>query len=126
MQENLDAYLKKFQDLVKQPKYFGRMNAPDCSAIIKGLCGDEMEFYLNIDAGIIKEIKFFTNGCEATIACGEITARLACGRDIDAALGISPQQVKDALKVLPVEHKHCAILAVSTLYRALAEYLLQP
>ncbi|MBU1044009.1 MAG: iron-sulfur cluster assembly scaffold protein [Candidatus Omnitrophica bacterium] len=126
MQDDLDSYPREFQALVKHPKCFGRMNAPDCSAIIKGPCGDEMEFYLNIEKGVIKEIKFYTNGCEATIACGEVTARLARGRDIDAALGISPKQVKDVLKVLPVEHKHCAILAVTTLYRALAEYLLQP
>ena len=126
MPNNLDAYLKEFQVLVKHPKCFGRMNAPDCSAFIKGPCGDEIEFYLNIKEDIIQEIKFFTNGCEAIIACGEMTARLAKGRDIDNALGVSPKLVKDALKVLPVEHNHCAILAVSTLYRALADYLLQP
>ncbi len=125
MEKNLNSYVKKFQALVKHPQHYGRMNAPDCSAILKGPCGDEMEFYLTMQKERIEDLKFFTNGCEATIACGEVVARLAKGMDVDTALGISPKQVKDILKVLPVDHKHCAILAVSTLYRAIADYFLK-
>ncbi|MCG2711930.1 MAG: iron-sulfur cluster assembly scaffold protein [Candidatus Omnitrophica bacterium] len=125
MEDNLNSYPKELQVLVKHPQYFGRMNAPDGAAVLKGLCGDEMEFYLDIEDRIIQDVKFFTNGCEATIACGEIAARLAKGRSIDSALGISPKQVKDILKALPAEHSHCPILAISTLYRAIADYLLK-
>ena len=125
MEEKLNFYSKELQVLVKYPRYFGRMNAPDYAAVLKGLCGDEMEFYLVVQNGIIQDIKFFTDGCEAAIACGEITARLAKGRSIDSALAISPKEVKDILKELPADHSHCTILAVSTLYRAIADYLLQ-
>jgi len=38
-------------------------------------------------------------------------------------LGISPQQVITALNGLPKEHCHCSILAVSTLYKAIVDYL---
>jgi len=126
MESNFSVYPKEFQLLVKHPKFLGRMNAPDCSAVLRGVCGDEMEFYLNIQDGRIEDIKFYTNGCPETIACGEVTAKLAIGQKLDNALGLSPKQVEDYLKVLPFEHKHCAILAVSTFYRAIAEYLLQP
>jgi len=125
MKENLNSYPKGLQILIKHPQYFGRMNAPDGTAVFKGLCGDEMEFYLVIKDEIIQDVKFFTNGCGATIACGEITARLAKGKSIDSALGISPRKVKDILKELPADHNHCTILAVITLYRAIAGYLLQ-
>ena len=104
--------------------HFGRMNDPDGSAFVKGLCGDEMEFYLLIKDSIIQEARFYTDGCEYTRACGEVAAGLSEGRSLNDALGISPQQVIEILKDLPEEHKHCSILAVSTLYRAIADYLL--
>ena len=41
------------------------------------------------------------------------------------ALSISPRKIIDTVECLPKEGKHCAILAVSTLYRAIADYLLE-
>ena len=84
-----------------------------------------MEFYLLIDNNIIQEAKFYTNGCISTIVCGEITAQLAQGKNINNALGISPKQIKELLQGLPENHSHCSILAVSALYRAIADYLLK-
>ncbi|MCK5843487.1 MAG: iron-sulfur cluster assembly scaffold protein [Victivallales bacterium] len=109
-------------------KYFGRMNDPVASAWIKGACGDEMEFYLDIADDILKSVRFHTeNGCFDTIAAGEKTAELAEGRTVMDALSISPRQVIDEVKAeLSEDGRHCAILAVSTLYKAIADYLLQP
>jgi len=109
----------------KNTDFFGRMNAPDASAFLKGPCGDEMEFYLVIDSGIVKDIKYYTDGCDATRACGELAARSALGREVYGVLDISAGEVLRTLKDLPPDHKHCAILAVSCLYRAIADYLLR-
>jgi len=125
MEKSLTYYPKELRVLVEHPQYLGRMNAPDSAAAVKGPCGDEMEFYLVIQGEKIKDVRFFTEGCQETIACGEITARLAKGRTLDNALEISAKQVRDILKQLPADHSHCTILAVSTLYRAIANYLLK-
>ncbi|MDD4995762.1 MAG: iron-sulfur cluster assembly scaffold protein [Patescibacteria group bacterium] len=106
-------------------KFFGRMNDPTSSAYLKGPCGDEMEFYLVIEDSVITEIKYFTQGCDATKDCAETAAHLAYGRTIDEALSISADEVIRNLKDLPGDHLHCSILAVSTLYRAIADYLLR-
>ena len=124
-EKDLSTYPKAIVEIAKNPKYFGRMNDPIGSAVIKGPCGDEMEFYLLIDNNIIQEAKFYTNGCISTIVCGEITAQLAQGKNINNALGISPKQIKELLQGLPENHSHCSILAVSALYRAIADYLLK-
>jgi len=105
--------------------HFGRMNDAVSSARVKGPCGDEMEFYLDIENGRISKVRFYAEGCISTVAGGEAAARLAEGKSIDEALGISPRQVALALKNVAEGHSHCSILAVSTLYRAIAEYLLQ-
>ncbi|MFH1459404.1 MAG: iron-sulfur cluster assembly scaffold protein [Candidatus Omnitrophota bacterium] len=126
MKKDQQIYSPSIMAIAKNTKYSGRMNAPDAAAIIKGPCGDELEFYLCIKNGIIEDIKFYTElGCMATIICAETTARLAHKKTVDQALSISPQQVKMMIKDLPENHQHCFILAVSTLYRAIANYLLK-
>ncbi len=39
---------------------------------------------------------------------------------------ISAGEVMEKLGGLPDDHHHCAILAVSTFYKALADYMLKP
>jgi nitrogen fixation NifU-like protein len=112
---------------IKEPdKYFGRMNDPTGSALVRGLCGDEMEFYLDIFGDIVREARYYSDGCEHTRLCGSAAARLAQGRSVMDVLGISPRQVIESIEGLSDEGRHCAILAVSALYRAIADYLLQP
>jgi len=120
------VYPQELMLLASEPKYYGRMNSPTSSAYIKGPCGDEMEFYLVIEDNVIKDVAFYTEGCIATRLCGSMTAELAKGKQIGEALGISPKQVMELLEGLPVNHSHCTILAVSTLYKAIADYLLKP
>ena len=106
-----------------QFKYFGRINDPDGAAFVKGICGDEMEFYLVIKNQIIEDIRFYTNGCEHTALCGNTTAELVLGRRIDKALKISPGEIKEAIKDFPLDHNHCVLLSAITFYKALADYL---
>jgi len=110
----------------QEDEYFGRMNDASAAAYIKGLCGDEMEFYLVIENNVVKEIKYYTDGCVFTKACAGTACRLALEKPIDEVLRISPQQITEELKHLPQEYIHCSILAVSTLHKAVADYLLKP
>lgn len=118
-------YSKKTIEYAKNPLNIGRMNDPSASAFIKGLCGDTIEIYLVIENDKIIDAKFYTDGCGATLACGSTVTQLAKNKTIDAVLSISPQSVLDHLDRLPKENIHCAILAVSTLHKAISDYLLQ-
>jgi len=106
--------------------FWGRMNDPSGSAHVVGLCGDDMEFYLTIRDGVVEEVKYYSNGCAHTRACGRETAVRAQGKRLMDVLAISPREVIDALPQLSAEGRHCAILAVSTLHRAVADFLLTP
>ena len=107
------------------PENMGRMNDPDGSAFIDGICGDSMEMYLIIENNIITESKFFTNGCNSSRFCGSAAARLAKGKSIKDVLRLSPADVIDTGGEIPDREVHCAILAVSTLHKSLADYLLK-
>ena len=125
-EDDESLYSGELVELAKNPKHFGRMNAPTSSAYVKGPCGDEMEFYLVIKDGIINDISFYAEGCISTRVCGSVTAQIVLGKRIDEALGVSPREVIALLSGLPSNHGHCSILAVSTLYKAIADYLLKP
>jgi NifU-like protein involved in Fe-S cluster formation len=102
------------------------MADPSGAAVVIGLCGDGMEFYLDICGGIIQEARYHTAGCADTRECGRVAAELALARTLMDALAVSPRQVIDALPHLPERSRHCAILAVAALHRAIADYLLKP
>ncbi|MFC1808588.1 iron-sulfur cluster assembly scaffold protein [Candidatus Omnitrophota bacterium] len=124
--EDTSMYPTELVEKARNPKYFGRLNDPTSSAFVKGPCGDEMEFYLVITDNIIEDVRYYTKGCLSTLICGSATAELAMGKSIYDALDISPKKVIDTLHGLPDEGCHCTILAVSTLYKAIADYLLKP
>jgi NifU-like protein involved in Fe-S cluster formation len=42
------------------------------------------------------------------------------------ALAISPREIIDSFPSMSESGRHCAILAVSALHRAIADYLLRP
>jgi len=112
--------------LSQDASYFGRMNDPTGSSFLRGICGDEMEFYLYIRNGILEDVKYYTEGCDDTRACALATAKGAKGKSVIDALRISPGDIIDSVQGLTEQGRHCAILAVSTLYRAIADYLLKP
>ncbi|NQT26748.1 iron-sulfur cluster assembly scaffold protein [candidate division KSB1 bacterium] len=118
-------YSKKVVSYYKNPVNMGRMNDPDGGAFIKGLCGDIMEIYLLIEGETIYKIYFHTEGCGVTLACGSMLTELVMGKTIQEALKISPYDVMNALDGLPRDGIHCAILAVNTMHKAIADYLLK-
>ncbi len=107
-------------------EFFGRMNDPTASASIKGLCGDEMEIHVIIRDERIEEIRYYTEGCGNTRACGRAVARRAKGRNVVDALSISAGEIIRSGECESDSGRHCAILAVTTFYRAIADYLLAP
>ena len=107
------------------PTHLKKMMHPDTSATIKGPCGDTMRIDLMISDGIIVDASFWTDGCGASIACGNMLTKLIIGKSLTAALKLSSNQLLKSLDGLPPEHKHCTVLAVNTLRSCINHYLSQ-
>ena len=125
-QPNMQRTQRNTDEYGSGDRFFGRMTDPSGGAFVRGPCGDTMEFYLVIKEDIITEVKCYTDGCSVTKACGRAVAKRVIGRNILDALGTNPKEIIDTEKDLPKENRHCAILAVSAMYRAIADYLLKP
>ena len=50
------------------------------------------------------------------------TTLLIKGHSLDYAKALKPEDIDEALKCLPEDHKHCTELAVRTLQRAINKY----
>jgi len=106
--------------------FLGRMNDPTAAESVTGPCGDSMEFYIVARNGTIEDIRYYTDGCESTRSCGEAVARRVWQQTVEDALSISPREVMDSLPDLAEGERHCAILAVSALFRTIGSYWLMP
>lgn len=112
-----------FLDHAWEPQNVGEVENADVSVSYTGPCGDTICVSLREQNGRIHEIRFLTDGCEATLACSSAMTVLAQGRTIKEAAGINARAIKEFLGGLPPDHDHCAILAAGTLHRALAELI---
>lgn len=112
---------------VEDKTRMGRMNDPSVAAMVNGVCGDTQELYLVIGRDqLIEQALYFATGCEATHACGAYVAEWVEGVTIAEALSLSASKIIKALKDIPEDHHHCAVLVMMALYKALGEYMITP
>ena len=108
---------------MENPQNVGSIHNADGFGSVDGTCGDNMEMWLKISGDTIEDIKFWTDGCETTIAAGSMTTLMARGKSIGEAMKISEQDILLALGGFPEDGLHCISLAVKTLKAAIADYL---
>jgi len=103
------------QEIIKSQENLGTLQNPDLRGDYRGCCGDSMQIELNLDGEVIKEARFTTDGCSATIACGGMLTRMLKGKTLSQAANFEAKQLVEALGGLPKSHVHCAELAMRTL-----------
>ena len=121
LEEARKTYSPTVIDHFLHPRNFGQLENADCFNAMSGICGDTIGMYVGIDDGAISRISFVTNGCGPTIACSSALTCMAKGLNIQEAMRITGNDLMQYLGGLPVEHTHCADLAVNTLRSALAK-----
>jgi nitrogen fixation NifU-like protein len=104
------------------PRNVGSIDNADAFAVLSSDCGENMEIWLGIKNERIKEIRFWSDGCGATIACGSLVTELALGKNLTNAWKIDQQILVKLFGGLPEGNMHCAELAVNTLKEAIKDY----
>ena len=115
-------YSKTVINEYRNPNNFGVIENPDAFGEIKGPCSDTMKISLRIEDEKIINACFWTDGCGASIACGNMLTKMITGKTVEAALDITSEQLTDTLGGLPKEHLHCTVLAVNTLQESIKNY----
>ena len=116
-------YTKKTLDNFLKPKNVGKINKPDGYAQIGNMvCGDQLDFFLKVEKGKIKDVKFLSFGCASNIATASVLTEKVKGMTIIEAKKYPWQKVVAELGGLPNQKVHCSVMAVDGLKKAIADY----
>ncbi len=116
-------YTPKVLELFRNPRNLGKMESPDVvSQAGSPACGDVITIYLKIRCGIVVEAKFESYGCAANIAAASALTEMIKGKKVEEAWSVEWKDVADELGGLPAIKRHCSILAVGALRRAIRSY----
>lgn len=116
-------YTKKTIDHFLKPRNIGSIKNPDGQAQIGNMvCGDQLNFFLKVEKGKIKDVKFLSFGCASNIATASVLTEKVKGKTIAQAKAYDWQSVVDELGGLPRQKNHCSVMAVEGLKKAIADY----
>ena len=117
-------YSEKVMDHFRSPRNVGEIeDASGVGEIGNAVCGDMMTFYVKVEDGILKDVKFKTFGCGAAIAVSSMVSEMAIGRTVEEALKISNADVAMELGGLPPNKLHCSNLGADALHAAIKNYV---
>jgi nitrogen fixation NifU-like protein len=116
-------YTKKTLNHFLKPQNIGEIKNPDGFAQIGNMvCGDQLDFFLKVEKGRIKDVKFLSFGCASNIATASVLTEKVKGLTIAQAKKYNWQKIVADLGGLPHQKVHCSVMAVQGLQKALADY----
>jgi len=116
-------YSQKVMDHFRNPRNVGEIeNADGVGEVGNPVCGDMMAFYVSVEDGRLKDVKFKTFGCGAAIAVSSMVSEMAIGKTIEEALQITNAAVAQELGGLPANKLHCSNLGADALHKAIQDY----
>ena len=117
-------YSEKVMDHFSSPRNVGEIeNASGVGTVGNAKCGDIMKIFLDIENGIIKDVKFKTFGCGAAIATSSMATEMIKGKTVKEALTLTNKAVAEALDGLPEVKMHCSLLAEEAVKAAIDDYI---
>jgi nitrogen fixation protein NifU and related proteins len=140
MSDLRDLYQDLILDHTKRPRNFGQMEHANCRADGHNpLCGDKLTVFLDVDNGVVKDVRFQGSGCAISTASASMMTESIKGKTraevetlfekfhqmLTGPRGVEPEDeelgklvVFSGVKEFPVRVK-CATLAWHTLNAAL-------
>ena len=113
-----------YNDLIRDhyanPRNAGTIADPSGRAIVRSpVDSDTVLMTLQIESGVIQDVKFKCMGCAVAIACSSAATELVLGQSVDVAYKISKQDVSDYLGGIPEQKMLCSNLAPEAIRQAI-------
>jgi nitrogen fixation NifU-like protein len=110
-------------DHFQSPRNMGEMPDADAEAQDENpVCGDVLRVWLRIRDGVIEAATWEAKGCAPALAAASVTSEMVRGLPIDRAQELDRVAISEALGGLPARKAHAAILAATTLRKAIEQY----
>jgi nitrogen fixation NifU-like protein len=114
-------------DHAQHPRNQGRLEQPSVSHEEHNpLCGDKVRFDLLLLNGTIADVRFTGRGCAISQAAASMLTEQIQGATVGNVLRITNDDVLQLLAIpIGYARRKCALLGVTTLRNALADYAVQ-
>lgn len=122
----MSIYSEKVVAHFKEPRNAGVLEDADgIGEIGDPTCGDFMKVFIRVEENTIMDVKYQIRGCPASIAVASVMTELAIGKDLDDALMLTDEDVLEALDGLPEEKRHCSVLGITGLRKAIQDHFMR-
>jgi nitrogen fixation NifU-like protein len=116
-------YSERLLDHFQNPRNVGTLDPPAVVVEVSNpACGDLLQLWARAEEGRLREVRFKTRGCTASIAAGSALTELLQGRTFEELAALHVADVERAVGGLANESKHAAVLAIDAV-RALLQRL---
>lgn len=116
-----DFYKEYILDHYRNPRNFGRLEAPDATAEdLNPLCGDRIRFDLQVDAeGRVTDVRFSGKGCAISQASASMLSESLRGEKLEDVARLSQERVLEnvGIGISPARMK-CAMLGLKVVKSA--------
>ncbi len=110
-------------DHFSNPRNVGVLDHPDgIGTVGDPMCGDLLELQIQVQDGIITDVRFKVRGCVAAIASSSMTTVLIKGKTLEEASLLTDRMISEALGGLPDFKMHCSVLGATAVHNAIADY----
>lgn len=122
----MSIYSEKVVAHFKEPRNAGVLEDADgIGEIGDPTCGDFMKVFIRVEENTIMDVKYQIRGCPASIAVASVMTELAMGKNLDDALMLTDEDVLEALDGLPEEKRHCSVLGITGLRKAIQDHFMR-
>ena len=118
-----DFYRENILDHYKNPRNSGHIDHPTAFAEgVNPLCGDELSVELEVDGGVVTDIRYNGRGCAISQAAASMLSDVVKGKRVEDLAELGKEDVLEELGIplTPIRLK-CAMLSVGVLKVALSE-----
>ena len=117
-------FSEKVMDHFSNPRNVGELENPSGTGTVgNAKCGDIMKMDIQVENGVITDVKFKTFGCGAAIATSSMATEMVKGKRVSEALQLTNKAVAEALDGLPPVKMHCSMLAEQAIHAAVEDYI---
>jgi nitrogen fixation NifU-like protein len=116
-----DLYRENILDHYRNPRNAGHIERPSATAEgVNPLCGDELAIELQVEDGVVTDVRFNGRGCAISQAAASMLSDSIKGRPVAELSAVGKEDVLDELGIplTPIRLK-CAMLSVGVLKVAL-------
>ena len=109
-------YSERLLEHFRNPRNVGELPSPALTVEVSNpACGDILRLSVRFEGGAVREARYKTKGCTASIAAGSALTEWLAGKAKAELGGFQPAVVEELVGGLEPESKHAAVLCADAI-----------